>query len=114
MGRQYSEPTICKAIEALAKANPQLFDLENPVPLQIGIRKELRARYASLPGSFLTAILGYISTRDAYLERCTLDAPRYGFEGPQGTVSERESRYAANRLSHIRRHRERKAQRVAA
>lgn len=92
-------PQVRQAREALAVLHPGLFDLDNPKPLAIGIRREIRATYPEMPAQIVRGLLWWLTIRRAYLYACWIGALRYGLDGePRGVVTCLENEYAAARF----------------
>lgn len=85
---------IRQAREVFARLHPGLFDLERPVPFSVGIHDEMKALYPAVPKVVLKGLFWWLTRRLKYLESCKPGAARFGLNGPSGTVSESEYRYA--------------------
>jgi len=90
---------IHRARIALAALHPELFSLENPVPLKIGINFDLRMRFPEIKRHVVMGLLAWLTRRRDYLERCTEGATRYGFEGADGAVTESEAKFCAEKFA---------------
>jgi ProP effector len=71
-----------------------MFDLERPVPFAVGIHRQLAAAFPDMPKRTLKGLLGWLTCRRAYLIACTAGAPRYGLQGQEGRVTERQAEHA--------------------
>lgn len=89
-----------EALQSVFEAvHPTLFSLCSPVPLKLGITRDVIAANPSLKPGLIYALFGWLCDRRAYLRACTPGAIRYGLEGPCGVVSEKEAEWAAVRLA---------------
>lgn len=79
----------------LAAVYPKLFDLENPVPLAIGIHKDIRREFPDLGWLRVCLLLTWLTKRRQYLMACVPGAERHGLKGPQGVVTEAGAQFAA-------------------
>lgn len=86
-----------KVHAVLFALHPELFSLENPKPLRLGIFREIKARYPKLQGHKISAFLNWFTIRRAYLINCTVGSPRYSLTGEIiGEVAAKEAEYALN------------------
>lgn len=91
-----------EAIRAtLAALYPGLFDLDNPIPLRVGIHFQIRQTFPDLPEPGVTRLLSWLTSRVPYLLVCHVGKARYGLEGQDGTVEEGAAELAAERLQRL-------------
>ena len=98
---------------ALSALYPNIFDLENPVPLKVGIRRDIRAQFPAMNSTVMSHFLGYITTRPKYLDKCVEGAPRYDLDGQCGFVTAEEAAYAVKRRAQQLRKQQRELGRAA-
>jgi sRNA-binding protein len=99
MKKTYDWVAIHQAQKALAVLHPELFSLENPVPLKISIHHDVKARFPEMRVRIRYGLLMWLTSRRAYLAICTEGAIRYGFEGPCGEVTAAEAAFAAQKFA---------------
>lgn len=83
---------------ALEAETPSLFSLLAPVPFKIGIFKEILAKFPEAEPGIVHSLMAWMTDRRAYLRACQEGAPRFGFAGPEGEVTQKDAVYAAARL----------------
>lgn len=88
-----------QAHKVLVALHPDLFSLEKPVPLKIGINADIAQRFPDLPPYVRNTMLFWLTIRRAYLRACTDGAPRYGFDGPDGIVTAPQALLAAQKAA---------------
>jgi len=98
MKRHFDWVAIHQAQKVLATLYPELFSLLNPVPLKIGIKDDILVRFPGIRRHVLGGLLGWLTHRRDYLERCTEGATRYGFDGPDGVVTAAEAEFALKKF----------------
>lgn len=91
---KYTWAEVRRARNALEAMRPDLFSLDNPTPLKIGISDDLAELFPGMPGPIISKILNWITRRRAYLIRCTPGAPRMGFSGQSGIVTDQQAAWA--------------------
>lgn len=87
--------------EARVKLNAEyagLFDLDRPKPFKFGFRNELLARHPEITKRVIQTLMWWLTHRRAYFVACAADAPRFGFDGPDGKVSDAAARHAAEQF----------------
>lgn len=83
---------------ALSICYPDLFDLENPKPRRIGIFEDILTRFPDAPTGVCALAISWWTIRRAYLRACTANALRFGFDGPDGTVTDQQAKWATATL----------------
>lgn len=83
----------------LVALHPNLFSLENPVPFKIGIWADLCERWPEISPNLCAHLFRWLTVRRSYLRACVLGANRIGFDGPDGTVTEKQAVYAVEKLA---------------
>lgn len=82
-------------LERLIADFPKCFTLENPRPLKIGIRGELRARYPDISYRNMSAALFHYAKRKAYLRALAEGRERIDLDGNDAGTPTTEERAAA-------------------
>lgn len=77
----------------LAVDYPFLFHKDAPLPLKLGIAKDIAARYGATR-RVVEKMLNWWCGRRAYLYALAEGAARHGFDGPDGTVTRDQSELA--------------------
>lgn len=96
MGKNHADfAVIRQAHAALAALHPDLFSLENPTPLKIGIHQDIKSRYPELSWKVINGLMRWLTIRRAYLATLKAGTPRMGFDGPLGAVTEKQEHWAS-------------------
>jgi len=77
---------------------PDLFNVKKPVPLAIGINDALLEAMPDITAVQLRRVLVYWCNRPYYLKAMTAGADRHGLECMQGSVTEEQAGFAAERM----------------
>lgn len=82
-----------KALRAILEAaHPDLFNLDHPLPLKIGIHFDIFTHFPELRQGGVINVLRWVTCRRAYLAACACPgALRYGLDGPSGEISEKHA-----------------------
>jgi sRNA-binding protein len=75
-----------------------LFNVKKPVPLAIGINDALLEAMPEITAVQLRRVLVYWCNRPYYLKAMTAGANRHRLEGMQGSVTEEQAGFAAERM----------------
>lgn len=93
-------PAVRAARQALAALHPGLFDLDQPVPLAIGIYQQIHEAYPEMPPQTLKGLLAWLTCRRAYLLQCRPGAIRFDLQRcPAGVVTSEQAAYAKKRFA---------------
>jgi sRNA-binding protein len=86
--RRRLTPDEIACLEILLEQWPDAFDLDEPVPLQIGIHEQIIALEPALAGPELAAVLAWYTRRVPYAIALSRGGKRAGLDGkPAGDVS---------------------------
>jgi sRNA-binding protein len=77
---------------------PDVFNVKKPVPLAIGINDSLLEAMPDITAVQLRRVLVNWCNRPYYLKTLTAGADRHGLEGMQGSVTEEQAGFAAERV----------------
>ena len=93
------EPTPWVAAGEFLRSTYPVFDREAPVPLAIGIHRDIAAAHPDLSRNAMWAFLKQHVGRRAYLQGLTNGAPRYGLDAiPRGDVTAKQAATALEQL----------------
>lgn len=97
-----------KKLEKLVSFWPELFSLEDPRPMVVGIDEAIKADIDArqLPGKgSILFMLGRYASHYKYLQALVAGGPRYDLNGnPAGEVTPEEQKQAAERLAAMKMH----------
>jgi sRNA-binding protein len=97
-----TKANILRLQAQLTERWPELFNLQKPLPLAIGIREALVETLPDFTEKTISRFLASWCKRPRYLAALTANSNRFGLTGAQGTVTLEQATLAAERLNIVR------------
>ncbi len=99
-GPSYTPPVPVQPIfDALSAWMPELFNQASPVPLEVGISKQLKALNPPELGRSFNSAIDLWCSRQEYLLACAHGEYRIGLNGRKSELTQRHREFAAERLA---------------